>query len=168
MINTILIPEHWSNICNIIRPIALNHIFPYIKSKRVRSGVLSELFETQSAQYFNSIGISTKSCDNDSEPDLLFTEMEESCEIKVTSSSKREWMGGKYSKRSSEYILVSWEYKETFDTLFGTEPESLKFSVINVFIDQSEWDTLGDNYYATKITSKMLDNKEIKVLVESS
>ena len=29
----ILISTHWKNICDNVRPIALNHIFPYIKSK---------------------------------------------------------------------------------------------------------------------------------------
>jgi hypothetical protein len=168
VLGDILTPYHWNNICDIVRPIALDHIFPYIKSKRVRSGVLSELFETQSAHYFNSIGISTKPCGTDKEPDLYFTELEESCEIKVTSSTKREWMGNHISKKSSEYVLISWEYNKEMNTLFGTQPEYLKFSVINVFLDKDDWMTLGEEYNGTKITSKMLDNKEIKVLVEAT
>lgn len=161
----ILTPEHWKNICELVRPIALEHIFPYVKSKRVRSGVMSELFENQSAMYYNSIGIPTESCNNDTEPDLYFTEIDKPCEIKVTSSTNREWMGGSLSKKSSEFILISWEYQTATDTLFGPEPESLKFSVINVFLDKDDWMTLGENYYATKITSKMLDNKKLNILV---
>ena len=101
----ILTSEHWKNICELVRPIAQEHIFPFIKSKRVRSGVMSELFETQAAIYYNSIGIPTESCINDSEPDLYFTEIDKTCEIKVTSSHKREWMGNHISKKSSEFIL---------------------------------------------------------------
>ena len=95
----ILTSFHWKNICDLVRPIVLEHIFPYIKSKRVRSGVISELFETQSALYYNSVGITTLACKNDTEPDLYFTDIEQPCEIKVTSSSKREWMGNHISKK---------------------------------------------------------------------
>jgi hypothetical protein len=164
-LGNILTSEHWKNICDRVEPIALNHIFPYIKSKRVRSGALSELFEIQSAAYYNSIGINTNPCKNDNEPDLFFSDIEQTCEIKVTSSGKREWMGNHISKKSSEYILISWEYNEETDTLFGRQPEYLKFSVINVFLDKNDWMTLGEEYNGTKITSKMLDNKEINVLV---
>lgn len=168
MIKSYLTTEHWQNICNIVRPIALNHIFPYIKSNRVRSGALSELFETQSAVYYNSIGIPTQPCDNDTEPDLYFTDISEPCEIKVTSSNKQEWMGGSLSKKSSEFILISWKHSEENSTLFGTQPESLEFSVINVFLEKGDWQSLGENYYATKITSKMLKNKKIEILVDGS
>ena len=161
----ILTSEHWKNICELVRPIAQEHIFPFIKSKRVRSGVMSELFETQAAMYYNSIDIPTKSCINDTEPDLYFTEIDKTCEIKVTSSNNREWMGGSLSKKSSEFILISWEYQKATDTLFGPEPEYLKFSVINVFLNKEDWMTLGENYYATKITSKMLDSKKLNILV---
>jgi hypothetical protein len=126
---------------------------------------MSELFETQAAIYYNYIGIPTKSCVNDTEPDLYFTEIDKTCEIKVTSSNNREWMGGSFSKKSSEFILISWEYQNATDTLFGPEPESLKFSVINVFLNKEDWKTLGENYYATKITSKMLDSKKLNILV---
>jgi len=161
----ILTSEHWKNICELVRPIAQEHIFPFIKSKRVRSGVMSELFETQAAIYYNSIGIPTKSCINDTEPDLYFTEIDKTCEIKVTSSNKREWMGNHISKKSSEFILISWEYQNATDTLFGPEPESLKFSVINVFLNKQDWMTLGEEYNGTKITSKMLDSKKLNILV---
>lgn len=165
---TILTPEHWQNICELVKPIALQHIFPYIKSKRVRSGVISELFETISATYYNSVGIPTEACKNDTEPDLYFTEIDKPCEIKVTSSNKREWMGNHISKKSSEFILISWEYKEATDTLFGTQPEDLSFCVINVFLDKDDWMTLGKEYNGTKITSKMLDKKKLNILVDGS
>ena len=165
VLSEVLTPNHWKNICDRVEPIALKHIFPYIKSKRVRSSSLSEVFEIQSAEYFNSIGISTKPCGNDKEPDLFFNETEEFCEIKVTSSNKREWMGGKHSKKSSEFILIKWNYQEEKTTIFGIEPESLKFSVINTFLDKDDWNILGDNFSGTKITSKMLKNKKVEILV---
>jgi len=165
MMNEIFVPEHWQNICRIVKEVALSDIFPHITKNRVKSVILSDLFETKSAEYFNSIGIKTMCCENDMDPDLLFTDTNEVCEIKVTSSKKQEWMGGKLSKRSAEYILVSWEHIKEHGTLFGTVPENIEFSVINVFINQSEWNTLGDNYYGTKITSKTLEGKTVKVLV---
>jgi len=165
MMNEIFVPEHWQNICQTVKEISLKNFFPFIKDKSTRSKLMSKLFETQSAEYFNSIGIKTICCENDMDPDLLFTDTNEVCEIKVTSSQKQEWMGGKLSKRSAEYILISWEHIQEHDTLFGTVPENIEFSVINVYIDQSEWNTLGDNYYGTKITSKTLEGKTVKVLV---
>ena len=145
-LDNIFIPEHWKNICDRVRPIALTHIFPYIKSKKNRSNILSELFETQSAEYFTSIGIPTESCKSDREPDLVFTRLEKSCEIKVTSSDKREWMGNQVSKKFSEFVLISWDYKDEISTLFGMDPETIRFSVINVYLDKDDWTSLGEEY----------------------
>jgi hypothetical protein len=161
----IFLPIHWKNICNIVKEVALKDIFPHIKKNRVKSVILSDLFETKSSEYFNSIGIKTFCCETDMDPDLTFLDTNEVCEIKVTSSQKQEWMGGKLSKRSAEYALISWEHIKAHSTLFGEQPEDIKFSVINVYIDQSEWNTLGENYYGTKITSKTLEGKKIKILV---
>jgi hypothetical protein len=149
----IFVPEHWQNICKRVSTIAKENIFPYVRSNRVRSGILSELFENQSAEYFTSIGIKTKSCDTDKEPDLTFVDRNQTCEIKVTSSNKQEWMGNHVSKKNSEYVLISWKYTDT-----------LEFSVINVYLSQDDWNRLG-NYNGTKINSKTLQNKKIKVLV---
>jgi hypothetical protein len=165
-IDIVFLPEHWKNICNNVRDISLNHFFPYIKDKSVRSKLISNLFETQSAEYFNSIGIPTKSCNNDKEPDIIFTETNESCEIKVTSSWKNKaWMGGEYSKRNSEYILIAWNYTESQNTLFGVSPELLEFSVINTYLTQDEWISCGTNFSGTKVTEKSLFGKKIKILV---
>ena len=164
--SNIFLPEHWVNICNKVENIALEHFFPFIKDKSVRSKLISNLFETQSAEYFNSIGIKTKPCTNDKEPDLLFVDTNESCEIKVTSSEKnKSWMGGEYSKRNSEYILISWVYRESHGSLYGVEPESLRFSVINTYITQDEWVSCGKNFSGTKITEKDLLSKKINILV---
>jgi hypothetical protein len=158
--------HHWKNICDIVRNIALNHIFPYIESNNNRSKNISELFELQSAKYFTSIGIPTKSCTNDKQPDLVFLSTGEPCEIKVTSSWKnRKWMGGEYSKRNSEYILISWRYIEPVTTLFGEQPESLEFSVINTYLTQDDWEPCGKNFSGTKVTEKSLSGKKIKILV---
>ena len=161
----IFVPKHWRNICDIVKEVALKDIFPHITKNRVKSVILSDLFETKSAEYFNSIGIKTSCCESDMDPDLMFLDTNDVCEIKVTSSRKQEWMGGKLSKRSAEYVLISWEHIKECNTLFGIEPENMRFSVINVYIDQSEWNTLGDNYYGTKITSKTLEGKKVKILV---
>jgi hypothetical protein len=162
----IFVPEHWQNICSKVRDISLNHFFPYIKDKSVRSKLISNLFETQSALYYNSIGIPTRSCNNDKEPDLIFTEANESCEIKVTSSWKNKaWMGGEYSKRNSEYILIAWNYTESHNTIEGIVPESLEFSVINTYLIQDEWVSCGTNFSGTKVTMKSLSGKKINILV---
>jgi hypothetical protein len=161
----IFVPEHWQKICNNVKEIVEAHIFPFVRSKRVLSSIMSELFENQSADYFNSIGIKTKACNNDKEPDLYFIDTDSTCEIKVTSSKNREWMGNHISKKNSEYVLISWEHIKEHGTLFGTVPENIEFSVINVFLEQSDWKTLGAEYNGTKITSKTLEGKTVKVLV---
>jgi hypothetical protein len=46
--------------------------------------IISNLFETQSERYFNSIGIKTLSSKSDKDPDLFFIDYQKPCEIKVT------------------------------------------------------------------------------------
>lgn len=134
---------------------------------------MSNLFETQSAKYFNSIGIDTKSSTIDKDPDLFFLQSNQPCEIKVTgvntiNPTKCKWMGGKYSKRTSDFIFVMWNYQEGKTTLLGEETSGLYLNVIQCFVDEKEWKTIdngNENYYATVFTSDSILSRDHKVLV---
>jgi sucrose-6-phosphate hydrolase SacC (GH32 family) len=139
-------------------------IFPEIKSKKLKSEIVSNLFETQSEIYFNSIGINTKSSASDRDPDLFFLDTNKPCEIKVTgvndlTPKKCKWMGGKYSKRTSDFVFVMW----TQGSL-----NSIYFNVTKCFVDENEWKSIDsgkNNYYATVFESSEVLNKEHKFLV---
>ncbi len=165
-------PDHWRNICIQVSTIASN-VLPHLNRKKIKSEVISNLFESVSANYFNSIGIETVLAKTDRDPDLLFTSGP--CEIKVTgvdstSVKSCKWMGGKYSKRTSEYIFVMWYHQEPIETLFGPVGDSLHFSVYNCHVDENEWSTVdngNENYYATVFESGNLLKKPHKCLVGS-
>ena len=165
-------PEHWRNICTNVSVIA-NKVLPYLNRKKIKSEVISNLFESVSAEYFNSIGIENKLAQTDRDPDLLFTSGP--CEIKVTGVDdivvkSCKWMGGKYSKRTSEYIFVMWNHQEPRQTLYGISEDSLYFSVYNCHVEEDEWHTVdngNENYYATVFDSGSLLSRPNKCLVGS-
>ena len=67
----ILTSEHWTNICQNVTNIAL----PILKinfNTRLRSEIISSLFEIESQKYYESIGLKVKSASNDHDPDLFF------------------------------------------------------------------------------------------------
>jgi hypothetical protein len=164
--------NHWHQICQKVTNISLT-IFPHIKGKKLKSEILSNLFETQSAEYFNSIGIKTESASSDKEPDLFFLDTEKPCEIKVTGidhpfTKKCKWMGGKYSKRTSDFIFIIWNYQPNQNTLYGEQSESLYLSVLNCYVEENEWKTIDNgnqNYYATVFESSDILKREHKYLV---
>ena len=82
--------------------------------------------------------------------------------------SSVKWMGGKYSKRTSDYALVMWHYQEEHNTLYGIQKEHLKFAIVSTHIDQEEWkevDNGNNNYYATVIRSEDILEKDHEMLV---
>lgn len=165
--------EHLSAIAREVSKIA-RMIFPHIRGKKLKSEIVSNLFESKCGEYFNSIGIETKVAVTDRDPDLLF-EGNKPCEIKVTgvdsdSIKKARWMGGKYSKRTSDFIFVMWNYQEERNTLFGIEPEKLSFFIIKCFVYEDEWkiiDSGKENYYATAFDSIDLFNRENEIFLGS-
>ena len=155
----------WNTICQKVSEIALP-ILPHISSNKLKSEIISNLFESQSAYYLN--GIQAKS---DREPDLIIDG--KPLEIKVTNTKsnnikKVKWMGGKYSKRTSDYILVMWNYNPTSNTLYGIESEGIKYNIIKTYIHEDDWSTVDnnrDNYYATIFDTNKVLNREYEILV---
>ena len=156
-------PHHWKNICGLVTEKA-TLIFPHIKSNGLKSSIISNLFETQSAYYFNSIGLPTVDSKNDKDPDLIFDGVTP-CEIKVTNAKKLltkslVWMGGEYSKRSSDFILAAWHI----------ENNDFYFLVIKTVIHMDEWeraDNGRNTFYGTKFHCNKLYDKEHEVLIGS-
>ena len=69
-------------------------------------------------------------------------------------------MGGKYSKRNSDYIFIMWN-------LYCGE---MYFSVYHCYASENDWKTIDngkENYYATVFESGMILDREHKELVGS-
>ena len=164
--------NHWKDISQMVTEKALP-ILPHIRSNNLKSGIISNLFESQAAIYFNSMNIPVRACESDREPDLYFINEERPVEIKVTKSdhpftNQCKWMGGKYSKRPSDYALIMWHYQEEHNTLYGMQKEYLKFAILSAHIDQEEWkevDNGNENYYATIIRSEDILEKDHELLL---
>ena len=154
--------EHWREICRRVESIAIQ-ILPHLNRKKIKSEVISNLFETLSGEYFTSIGLPTQVASNDREPDLTFPTGP--CEIKVTGidhpfTARCKWMGGKYSKRNSDYIFIMW-----YSCI-----DEMRFSVHHCYATENDWKTIDngkENYYATVFESDMILNREHKQLVGS-
>lgn len=154
--------NHWKNIANQVTQIALP-ILPYIRTKKLKSEILSNLFESQSEKYFNSINIPVRSASYDREPDLYFIAEERPLEIKVTGSDhplakKLKWMGGKYSKRTSDYVFIAWNHNE--------QNNEIKYFIAEKYVNESEWKTMDngkENYYATLYSTEELLKESYEV-----
>jgi ketosteroid isomerase-like protein len=155
------------NICSSVAKLCFV-VFPHIPKRQLRSSNISCLFETQAARYYSSQGINVVSTHVDKDPDLYFADEKISCEIKVTGVKSAQlcrpilWLGGKYSKRSSDHIFVAWNYNET--TLYG---QSISFSVVKTYVDQEEWTKVSNSeyYYGLGFKSSLFENREYQVLV---
>lgn len=164
-------PVHWVNISKLVTKTILP-IFPFISSKKLKSEIMSNIFETQSANYFNSIGYNTNQARSDRDPDLLFTATNKTCEIKVTGSTKNpsevKWMGGKYSKRPSDYIFIIWHYEPEHNTLDGIIKESVHINITQCYANEDDWETVDngkENYYATVFKSNKILERDYVQLV---
>ena len=164
--------NHWKTISEMVTSIALP-ILPHIRSRKLRSEIISNLFESQAAKYFNSISIPVQAAESDRDPDLVFLQTQTPCEIKVTGSdhpiaTKLKWMGGKYSKRTSDYVFIGWHYQPTNRTLYGEEKETIQYFIATKFVDESEWkiiDNGKENYYATVYTTEELLQDSYEIIV---
>lgn len=163
---------HWKNIADKVTAIALP-ILPLIRSRKLRSEIISSLFESQAGLYFNSIFVPVQVCESDRDPDLVFLQSNTPLEIKVTGSdhsiaNKFKWMGGKYSKRTSDYVFIAWSYQPAMNTLYGTEPETIQYFIAKTFVNENEWRTIdngNENYYATIYTTDELFQSKYEILV---
>jgi hypothetical protein len=161
--------HHWKKISELVTEQALK-ILPHLTSSKLKSEVISNLFESQSADYFNSMNIPVRACESDRDPDLYFVEEEKPLEIKVTrckhSHSKTlKWRGGKYSKRNSDHLFIAWHYIEP--TIIDPSSQILYF-MAQTYVESDEWkitDKGRNNYYATSFSSDNLINKNTEIIL---
>ena len=164
--------EDWKNICRTVSDLCFL-IFPFIRKKAVRSALVSNLFESAAETYFLKKGIPVRASKNDQEPDLFFIDEQLSCEIKVTGvddcvvNKPVIWLGGRYSKRNSDYIFITWNYKVT-KTLFenGTR-QKMSFVVFKTEIGKDDWKELSNskNYYGLGLKSTLFQDRKYHTLV---
>ena len=138
-----LLPSDWDIICRRVTDIALP-IFRIPFNTRLRSEIISSLFEIETAKYYKQTGHNIKNAANDQEPDLFFLDSNTPLEIKVTKSKKNiKWMGNKISKRESQFILIVWE--ENSPNLITSE-KGLKFYITTVYLTPEDWTGKNDGY----------------------
>ena len=130
---------------------------PILKIKfntRLRSEIVSSLFEMEAQKYYESCGLKVKSASNDQEPDLFFEEEKTPVEIKVTKEKKSvTWMGNNVSKRISPFILITWMEQE----------DNLVFTVHKTFLTPDDWTKSKQNYNASFL--KLSEIKQIETLI---
>jgi hypothetical protein len=121
-------------------------------STKLKSELISSILETAFASVVPNV-ISPKL---DREPDLRV--FGEPLEIK-TSKTTYVWRGGEFSKRESDYLLVSYDDSE----------DTLKWFMIHTHLLESDWkSSVSDSYYATTIDlNYVLENKDHQILIGS-
>lgn len=149
--------EDWTIICQNVTNIILP-MFRVPFPPRVKSSMLSALFEIEAAKYYNSINIPTRNAQSDFEPDITFLRDNTTLEIKVTKESKsNRFRGNKLSKNDSHYLLIVWDF-EMVNSLFEEETkETMTFDIVHAFIEQRQWDKDCSNYNASFITKEFLN-----------
>jgi hypothetical protein len=118
-------------------------------STKLKSELISNMLEAS----FSKVVPHVISPFTDGEPDLYV--MGNPLEIK-TSKTTHLWRGGEFSKRESDYLLVSYD----------DSGEDLKWFFIHTYLMESDWKSSGSSsYYATTIDlNYVLDTKEHSIL----
>jgi hypothetical protein len=119
-------------------------------STKLKSELISNMLEAS----FSKVVPNVVSPFSDGEPDLWV--MDKALEIK-TAKTTHVWRGGEFSKRESDYLLVS------YDDSGG----DLRWFFLHTYLMESDWKSSGSaSYYATTIDlNDVLSSKEYSILV---
>lgn len=119
-------------------------------STKLKSELISNMFEAS----FAKVVPNTLSPCKDNEPDLYIDNT--SLEIK-TAKTTNVWRGGEYSKRESDYLLVSYDDSN----------KDVKWFVLHSYLFESDWkSSASDSYYATTIDiDDIVKHKEYEILI---
>lgn len=102
---------------------------------KLQSEIISALLENSFIQHVPG----ARGGVGDNEADIYLNDAP--LELK-TARRARVWRGGEYSKRSGDFLLVSWDMTD-----------SLTWCVLHVKLDMHDWKSSGSaNYYATTIS----------------
>lgn len=108
-------------------------------SRKNISELIEKILENACANTFSKkLGYEVKRALADRDPDLVFTNLNVPMEIKMTSTDN-SWTGGEFSKRPSDYLMVSWggNFDEFFCCLVHLEKEDWKSNFQNNFYGPS-------------------------------
>lgn len=122
-------------------------------STKLKSEIISNLLEAS----FKEVVPNTIAPLSDHEPDLYIDN--EPLEIK-TAKTTHTWRSGTFTKRESDYLLVSYDDSEG----------DLKWFFLHTNLVKEDWNvSKSDSYYATTIDLDfILDNKESEILLGST
>ena len=158
------LPNDWNIICKRVTDLALP-IFRIPFNTRLRSEIISSLFEIETAKYYKENNTNIRNATTDQEPDLFFLDSNTPLEIKVTKSKKNiKWMGNKISKRESQFVLVIWD--DVVPDLYNTNT-GLKFYATTMYLTPSDWSSDEYSYHASFLSFKDIENKNRIDLVGS-
>ena len=159
----LLDPSDWDTISQKVTSLALP-IFKTPFNTRLRSEIISSLFEIESAKYYKQQGYSVKNASHDGEPDLFFLDNNQPLEIKVTKKKKQiKWMGNKISKKESQFVLIVWDEKEP--NLYDSD-RRLEYYITTTHLTPNDWSgDDGYSYHASFLSWKHLINKDKEDLI---
>lgn len=118
-------------------------------STKLKSELISNILESS----FSSVLDDVEDPKKDSMPDLMVND--KPLEIK-TAKTTRKWRGGEYSKRESDYLMVSYDDSD----------DKLKWFFIYTYLTEDDWESSKSaNYYATTVDlDHILDNTDYEIL----
>jgi hypothetical protein len=118
-------------------------------STKLKSELISNILEAS----FQTVIDEVQAPLSDSEPDLLVGGTP--LEIK-TAKTSHIWRGGEFSKRESDYLMVSYD----------DSGDELKWFFLYTYLMESDWKSSGSgNYYATTIDLNDILKKDYHILV---
>jgi hypothetical protein len=118
-------------------------------STKLKSELISNILEAA----FSSVIPEVEAPFSDNEPDLWV--MGTPLEIK-TAKTSCIWRGGEFSKRESDYLMVSYD----------DSGDELKWFFLYTYLMESDWKSSGSgNYYATTIDLNDILKKDCQILV---
>ena len=116
-------------------------------TKKQLSECISSVIESKMVDVCIRMGITIEAPKVDSQADIIL----EYKPLEIKTTSGREWRGGEYSKRESDYLLVSYDYADGEFSWF----------VIHKYLEEKDWkSSKNKNYYATSLTlNEVVDGK---------
>jgi hypothetical protein len=119
-------------------------------STKLKSELISNMLEAS----FSKVVPDVISPFSDGEPDLYVKGT--TLEIK-TAKTTHIWRGGEFSKRESDYLLVSYD----------DSGDDLTWFFIHTYLMESDWkSSVSDSYYATTIDlNYVMESKEYHILM---
>jgi hypothetical protein len=118
-------------------------------STKLKSELISNMLEAS----FASVVPEVTAPFSDNEPDLWVVSTP--LEIK-TAKTTHVWRGGEFSKRESDYLMVSYD----------DSGDELKWFFLHTYLLESDWKSSGSgNYYATTIDLNDILKKDYIILI---